>query len=348
MRREGHRRRGVFRASSGGWGHRAVYVGAAVATAALLAGFGVAILVYGPLGTPARQLAGSTLNVPPKGVSFGNASVAFASSLNLTNSTGVGWHWAYNATGAFNGPCNSSGILAPNGSYVYANNESSPVNLTGNTTLVCLNSVNNGLLNATWYYSANGTQLTFNNYTAVGSVANGSYYNSSFANVSSCSNWTLFHELQNSSSVYNGSYIPCDTYFEMNNNTNWLPSYSGNNSTLWSPNQTGYAPNDLVYAVPVDFTNNATGGVYAISVSIEGITPVAQTFYFNATGANDTVLFTFDMTSAWLMDLTLENATTPFNASAMPIYASIGVVSALVTECGQSGGVAVCPVATKT
>lgn len=362
MRREIHRRRGVYRRSSGGWGHRAVYIGALVASAAMVAGFGAALLVYGPLGSPSHQLIGSNLNTPPKGVTFGNASVVFASNLKLTNATGGNWTWNFtNATGSFNGPCNQSGIYGLNGTgiYLYGDNNSSIYNLTGNTTLVCLNSINNGQLNATWYWSQNGTtRYVFNNYTAEG-VPNGSYFNNTVVNVSSCSNFTLFHGLNNT--TFNGSYIPCQTYFEMNNDTVWLPTYSnatyangtappyGNSTILWSPNQTGYDPSDLIYQLPVYFSN-ATTGAYEISVALEGVTPVAQTFLFNYSAAaanNSTVLFTFDLTSAWLMDLasTYHNAT--YNITEMAIYGSINVVSAIVTECAQTAaGEPVCPIAT--
>jgi len=358
MRRESHRRRGVFRASSGGWGHRAVYVGAIVASAALIAGFGAALLVYGPLGTPLRQLSGTTLPVPPTGVVFGNASVAFASQL-AGNAT---WNWtANNTTGGFNGPCNVSGILDYNGTYVPGvNNNSSAQNLSGTgngTTTVCLNSVNNGVLNATWYNLTNGSQATFNSYNGTDWLPMGSYFNNSIANISACNNWSMYHLLN---TTYN-SYIPCQTFFEMNNNTTYLTSYTGtgnatggyNNSTLWSPNQTGYAPNDIIYTIPVIFTNASRNGTYAISIDIEGVTPIAQTFFFNdsignTTLANDTVLFAFDMTAAWLVDLSFSgnNGTAPYNTTTMAIYGSIGTVSSIVTECAiGSLGQAVCPIA---
>ncbi|HYA10055.1 MAG TPA: hypothetical protein VEH10_00030 [Thermoplasmata archaeon] len=356
MRRENHRRRGVYRASSGGWGHRAVYVGAIVASAALIAGFGAALLVYGPLGTPLRQIGGSTLTVPPAGVVFGNSSIEFASQL-AGNAT---WNWTVNnTTGGFNGPCNVSGILNYNGTILPGvNNNTSIANLSANgngTTTVCLNAVNNGMLNATWYNDSNGTQATFNIYNTTNWLPNGSYYNNTLANISACNNWTMYHLLN----LTYGSYIPCQTYFEMNNNTTYLTSYTGtgnatggyNNSTLWSPNQTGYAPGDVIYSVPVIFENSSHNGTYAISIDIEGAMPIAQTFLFNdsignTTLPNDTVLFTFDMTAAWLVDLSFGNSTTTYNTSSMAIYGSIGVVSSIVTECATGAlGQAVCPIA---
>jgi hypothetical protein len=360
MRRESHRRRGVFRASSGGWGHRAVYVGAIVASAALIAGFGAALLVYGPLGSPLRQLGGSTLNVPPTGIVFGNESIALASQL----AGNVSWNWTQNnTTGSFNGPCNTSGIFnVTNGTYLPGeNNNSSAVNLSAggnNTTVVCLNSVNNGMLNATWYNSTvNGSAFIFNSYNATNWLPNGSYYNNTLTNVSACdyNNSSLWHDFNYTFD----SYIPCDTYFEMNNNTTYLTSPSGsgndtggyNNSTLWSPNQTGYAPGDVIFTVPVIFENSSRNGTYAIAIDIEGVTPVAQVFYFNdsignTTVQNDTVLFTFDMTAAWLVDLSVSNNTTTYNSTEMAIYGSIGLVSSIITECDIGAlGQAVCPIA---
>jgi hypothetical protein len=349
MRRENHRRRGVYRASAGGFGHRAVYVGAAVATAALLAGFGAAILVYGPLGQPYRQIAGSTLPVAPNGVHFGTAGVIMANAL-AGNGTGYGLNltWNYSAAGGIQGPCNVSGVW-DNGTQFNATNASQPWNMTlDNTTLVCLNSIQNSILNATWYYQ-NGVQSTFNTYSS-GGVVNGSYYAAGGVNISSCSNWTLFHNIN--TGAFNGSYIPCQTYFEMNNNTTTLPAFNATNASaesLWSPNQSGYAPNDILYVVPV-FFQNASNATYEITIAIAGITPVAQTFYFNDTagvGGNTTVVFAFDMTAAWLMDLTVTNET-PFNSTSLAIYASVGVSSAIVTECGLANGMAVCPVISRT
>jgi hypothetical protein len=357
MRRESHRRRGVFRASSGGWGHRAVYVGAIVASAALIAGFGAALLVYGPLGTPLRQLGGSTLNVPPSGIVFGNESIALASQL----AGNASWNWTVNnTTGSFAGPCNTSGILNYNGTYVAGvNNNSSAQNLSGTgngTTTVCLNSVNNGVLNATWYNSSvNGSEFVFNSYNGTNWLPMGSYYNNTVANISACDNATLYKEIN---LTYN-SYIPCETYFQMNNNTTYLTSSTGvgnatggyNGSTLWSPNQTGYAPGDVIFNVPVIFTNASKNGTYAIAIDIEGAMPVAQVFYFNdsignTTLPNDTVLFTFDMTAAWLVDLSFSNNTSTYNTSTLAIYGSIGLVSSIITECATGAlGQAVCPVA---
>jgi hypothetical protein len=388
MRRESHRRRGLYRASSGGFGHRAVYVGAVVAAAAMIAGFGVALVVYGPLGLTAHQISGTTNPIAPPGVYFGNAQQVLASQLDLNNATGLapygvpGWNWTSNVTGNFTGPCNATGVL--NGTLnaslapeygTWGDNATYAANISagGNsTTLVCLNAVVpqpnatgvwQGVLNATWYYGNGTTLLENNTYNSTNFMPNGSYYNSSASgNLTSCSNWNttdptgLGLQAWNNSHVYNyttgSTLVPCQTYYEMNNNTSWVPSFAGHwnsttavleNSSIWSVNQSGYAPDDVVYELPVVFTNTSINGTYAITVAIQGVTPVAQTFYFNdtignvTTASNDTVLFTFDMTAAWAFDTSVELNSSfmpaPANASAPLIYGIIGVTSAIVTEC---------------
>jgi hypothetical protein len=348
----------------------------------MITGFGVAVLVYGPIGTPTHQLSGSTLGAPPKGVFFGNAQEALASGLNLFNATGLGFNWNWtNGTGQFAGPCNASGTLnTTTGLYIYQTNATQADNISGgggSTTLVCLNSVGvvtnatgtfNDTLNATWYYNNNSTtQFTFNSYNSTNWYANGSFYNSTFGNISSCSQWdnpanpaNAFNDsVWNATHINNGNFTPCQTYYEMNNNVTYLPSFGAtlnatgtglNNTTLWSPGQFGYAPSDVVYEVPVIFTNASINGTYEISIAIGGVTPVAQTFYFNdsiggTTVANDTVLFTFDMTAAWMYDAALNMTGNVTNASSPEIYGAIGVVSIVVTECALNNGMPYCPVA---
>ncbi len=203
--------------------------------------------------------------------------------------------------------------------------------------------------------------MTYNSYNATNGMPNGSYDNSSLGNftqgnVSSCNSfgnatsdatWNMTH-------VLNSTFRPCATYYEMNNNTTWLDSFAGtynstgsyNNSTLWSENQSGYGPDDVIYQVPVVFTNASVNGTYEIDIGIVGVTPVAQTFYFNdtignTTFANDTVLFVFDMTAAWLYDAAINMTGNVTNASTMQIYGAIGLASVVVTEC-QAG---FCPLA---
>jgi len=377
MRRESHRRRGVYRASSGAWGHRAVYVGAVVATAAVIAGFGAALVVYGPIGTPARQLSGTTIGIPPKGVLFGNAEQVLATGLNLTGTLGnPAWNWT-NSTGAFTGPCNASGVLTnasslSSGAWGYQpgfmNNQTNASNLSsvgGGVTLVCLNSVNTGVLNATWYY--NGlTNTTVNSYNATNWIPDGSYDNTTLGNISSCNQWnttvgTGMQAWNNTHQINNASFMPCATYYEMNANTTFLPSFGATaaganltNTTVWAPGQMGYGPDDVVYELPVVFTNASINGTYEIALAIQGVTPVAQTFYFNdviggTTAAPDTVLFTFDMTAAWLFDASIVLNSTfqpaPANFSTAVIYGAIGIVSSVITECQGFGLSAYCPLA---
>ena len=355
MLRESHRRRASpQRIRSARLGHRAVYLGAVVTTAAAVAGFGAALVVYGPLGTPARQLSGTSIGIPPKGVFLGNAQELLASDLNLTGAGGwPSWNWT-NASGNFTGPCNESGILnSTSGGYLYSDNATAAYNISsigGNVTLVCLNSVTDGVLNATWYW--NGTaNTTVNSYNSSDLIPDGSYDNTPLGNVSSCNQWntsspTGLDAWNTTHEVRNASFSPCLTYYEMNGNTTWVPSFGGQwngtaylNSTLWAPREMGYGPNDVVYELPVVFTNASYNGTYQISLAIQGATPVAQTFFLNdsigGTGvAPDTVLFTFDMTAAWLFDTTiLINSTghaAPTNVSL--IYGAIGAGSIVVTE----------------
>jgi hypothetical protein len=372
------------RPPTGAWGHRAIYLGAVVATAAVVVGFGAALVIYGPVGTPTRQLSGTTVPVPPRGVMLGNAQEILASALNLTGAAGYpNWNWT-NSSGAFTGPCNASGVLNPaNGSYAFFNTNGTGQNLStvgGNVTLVCLNSVGvtldnlfGGGISATWYSSPLGNQTSFNTYNNTNFVADGSFYTDGLVNVSSCNQWNTSTPTGlaawNATHIVNGSFRPCATYYEMNNNTTWIPSFGGqfngtffasgpyidlptfNNSTLWAPDELGYLPTDIVYELPVVFTNASLNGTYEISVAIQGVTPVAQTFYFNDTiggtsAAPDTVLFVFDMTAAWLYDTTvmLNQTGVPAPTNLSLIYGAIGTTSAVVTECQG----AYCPLAAPT
>jgi len=355
MRRESHRRRGAYRASTGGWGHRAVYIGAIVAAVAMVSGFGAALLPYGPLGlgVPSRQISGSSTGVPPTGVYFGNATELFASGLNL-NVSGTG-AWAWTTAGNFTGPCNGSGVFQ-SGVYNLTNYSNlANINSTAPVDLVCLNSVYGGNVTATWY---NSTFMS-NSYDPITWVPNGSTYNNGVENISSCNEWTPAGA-SSSGTIWNATHVenlttftPCNTYYEMNNNTTYVTSFVGSQAVYngstgegpwyeWAYNESGYLPGDVLYEVPVLFTPMSVNGTYEISIAIGGVTPVVQTFYFNDSlyggTTNVTVEFVFDMTAAWLMDLS-------FNMDGMPattpmIYGAIGTVSTIVTECAPTG----CPV----
>ncbi len=359
MRRESHRRRGMYRASSGAWGHRAVYIGAVVATAAVIAGFGAALVVYGPLGASYRQSSATTSPAAPTGVVYGDAEQALATSLVLTNATAgnASWNWTNG------GPCNASGLLAQNGTYGYydTNGTAGGYDVTpGNVTLICLNSVGatpssdgfGGVLNATWYYNASGAPLIANDWNATGGIASGADYDSATQNITACNDfdtsaiaglqWNQTHI----TNVTTGNPLTeCATFYQMDNNTNITPSFGGfGASSEWDPNQSGYAPADVIYEIPVIFENSSLNGTYEIDVSIGGVTPVAQTFFVNNTvhgsGLSGTVLFTFDMTAAWLYDTSLNYSGAPANSSLPEIYGAVGLVSAIVTECS---GTNVCP-----
>jgi hypothetical protein len=344
-----------------------------VATAAMIAGFSGALLVYGPSGTgvPSRQSSASSATVPPTGVTFGNAQAIIGTDLNLTGADGyVGWNWT-NTSGVFTGPCNASGILSPtNGTYAPYDTSTAAQNLSaggGNVTLVCLNSVGvtpnslyGGGIDATWYYDSLGNPLTFNSYNSSDMVGDGSSYNSSLVNEASCNQWgsnTSWSPVWNSTHVLNQNFTPCDTYYEQDSNTTWILSFAGeftgvftsglyegmpiyNGSSLWAPDEMGYGPADVLYEVPVVFSNASVNGTYEISIAIEGVTPVPQTFYFNDTigrtaAAPDTVDFVFDMTAAWLMDLSFNMLGAP--ATTPMIYGAVGTVSTVVTECSPAG-----------
>jgi len=382
MRRESHRRRGLNRASSGGFGHRAVYVGAVVAAAAMIAGFGAAVVIYGPLGAPTHQIFRSTTPVPPPGVSFGNASAVQAINLNLTgvDNASINWTWFSSSGSGINGPCNGSFEVGNNSSgYAEVNAANTSYNVSaGNVTLVCLNSVVPtlsgdgqwvGNLTSPWYATTGNTwnqtdfMATGSNFTStVGTVASCNGNNSSaYATGTSSFPPAIWNLTHTENLTTNAPEEVCSTYYEQNANTSWLPTFAGhwdeatgvlNNSTPWETNQSGYAPDDIVYQVPVIFTNASAPGVYAISVGIEGVTPVAETFYFNdtiggTTGAPGIVLFTFDLTAAWQYDAGVQlNSTgqaSPVNESAPLIYGAIGTESAIVTECVLQGTAFVCP-----
>jgi hypothetical protein len=347
-----------------------VHIAAIVATVALVSGFASALLVYGPLGTPHRQLSGSDLGAPPVGVTFGSGQEILATQLDLTNATmdNPEWNWT-DASGFFTGPCNASGVLNASSGGIYDpyDDASSSVNVTGgNVTLVCLNSVGvtpdfpyGGGVSATWYFNSLGSPWTINNYSATNFMANGSYFNNNLVNVSSCNSWTLGPNGQspwNLTHIDNANFTPCPTYYEMNNNTTYLPSFYGEylglfpsgpyegfpeyaNSTLWAPDEIGYGPSDLVYELPVTFSNStSTDGLYQVSIAIAGVTPTVQTFFLlNQVHGSDlgpgTVLFVFDLTAAWLYDPVYNMTGQVAPSTAPEIYGAVGTASALVTEC---------------
>jgi len=370
MRRESHRRRGVSRASSGGWGHRAVYIGAVIATASIIAGFGAAVLIYGPIGTPYRQLSGSGLGAPPVGVSLGSSEQVMASGLPAYNSTTPN---VFDLGGYSNASsvCNASGVWSPGTAtglaFTSGNNTTNAGTITaGNITYVCLNSVGAnttapfGIVNSTWNAGLVGASYLMDAQGAT-FIPIDENYSANGQTVASCNNFTApasalpWQSPWNVTHVYNSSFLPCDTFYQMNANTTVVPSFDGvlnatgaipGNSTIWVHNQTGYQSADLVYEVTVNFATTSTNGYYEISIAIGGVTPVTQVFYFNNTVGgvgNASVIFVFDMTAAWLFDGSYSyNGTGAVTSSfANPeIYGAIGLTSTLVSQCTSDG---ICP-----
>jgi len=387
MRRESHRRRGAYRASSGGWGHRAVYIGAVVATVAIVTGFGSAVLIYGPIGTGYRQLSGSTIPIPPVGVQFGNAQEIIASSLPAYNTTtpnvfGIGGY--SNASSL----CNASGVFSPDLASVFPSETYPGLNLnfnltwgnvtSGNETFVCLNSVGAnyyanptapewaGLVNSTWYAGLFGTTY-LTDLQGQTYVPNNQSWTNGAQTIQSCNNFTapasapVWASPWNMTHINNMSFTPCNTFYQMNNNTTVLPSFDGvnyfngvgwsgtpDNSTNWVLNESGYMGADDVYEIPVIFENTSTNGIYEICLSITGITPLEQCFNFNvtvtATGANASVVFLFDMTAAWLYDTSYSyNGVGAVTSTTThpEIYGAVGLSTLTVTQCSSDG---VCPV----
>jgi hypothetical protein len=316
-----------------------------VATAAVIAGFGAAVLVYGPIGQPYRQLSGSTLGSPPVGVSFGTGGELMATGIPLVNASGF-TNWTWNMGINNTGPCNTSGVLTAG---VY---NATYGNVTvGNDTLVCLNAVMpGGSLNSTWYAGLSTPSYLTDLQGATG-IPSGQNFSANGQTVSSCNSFT--DGSWNATHIDNASFTPCNTFYQMNNNTAIEPSFDGMaNSTAWVLNTTanGFESTDVVYMIPVVFSNLSTNGLYEISVAIAGVTPVPQTFLFNnmvqGGASSGTVVIVFDMTAAWLFDATYGfNGTgaAPANSTMPEIYGAIGLASVVITQCTIDG---VCPVQT--
>ncbi len=373
MRRDSHRRRGVRRARAGGWGHRAVYAGAIVATASLLAGFGVAGFYFGTFSHVFPQRIATNVPESPYGVVFLSSGAMFAGFLPNANFT--------NATGG--GPCQN---LTANGTNTLNNTSASnPINLSASnptnsinatTTYICLNAVLGGNITYQWNF-INGTYGGFANYTAWdntsapvsnNTTANNNtagWYNISLFNLTGNANLTASSlNISGCNPVWtNISGLLNCRWFAGNNNTTFLPHagfYAANGSWVsqasnaspdpvwWHPNQSGYLPDDSVYQATVAFANYTPAGMtYQIQVFFGGATPVPQVYYVNtgAGGQNETVTFVFDMSLAWTTALAGNLYGESLNNTT--IIANIGSVSVLVSQCYvDATGSMVCPEAT--
>lgn len=339
-----------------------------MATAAVIAGFGAAVLIYGPIGSPYRQLTGTSSYTPPVGVTFGTGQAVLGSQLPAPSASQPN---VFNLGGYSNASsvCNASGVFSYGAVGIPLFSLGTGNITSGNTTYVCLNSVGAnatapfGIVNSTWNAGLVGGK-TLTDLQGQTYIPEDQNYSANGQNVASCNNFTapagsaIWQSSWNLTHINNGSFTPCNTFYQMNSNTTVIPSFDGvlnstgkapGNSSTWVINETGYLASDVVYEVPVNFNGSATDGLYQFSVDIGGVTPVAQVFNLNYTGhglSNATVVFVFDMTAAWLFDASYSyNGTggVPSNSTLPEIYGAIGLVSMIVTECASNG---VCPVQT--
>ena len=379
MRRESHRRRGIRRARAGGWGHRAVYAGAIVATASLLAGFGVAGFYFGTFSHVFPQSGATGSAPPPYGVYYLGEGAIYASELpnaNWTNASGAGP--CQNLTA--NGTNTLNNTSATNPINLSASNSTNSVNLT--TTYVCLNSVFNGQIVYQWDY-INGTAGNFTNQTYWQNISapvnntsannmSAGWYNVSLFNFTGNTNLTgsSINESGCAPVFTNVSALTNCRWFEGNNQTTFMPHggfYASNGTWVslanasspdpwyWHPNQTGYLPGDQVYFATVAFANYTPANMtYQVAVFFEGVTPVPQIYYVNtgAGGQNETVTFVFDMSLAWTTGLAgnlygSTNNTTTNGGMFSSIIADVMSVSLIVSQCYVDASAAtVCPLAT--
>ncbi len=373
MRRESHRRRGLSRASSGGWGHRAVYVGAAIATAALVTGFALAGYYFGTFSHVFDQSSASGNSNAPYGVVYLGEYATYASlisNFNFTNSSGGP---CVNVTANGTNQLNNSSLGPDVPLNLSASNTTDSVNAT--TTFVCLNAINNGNISYLWQF-VNGTYVNDTNYTGWDTInvsannttamGNGSFNESLFnltGNANLTNNWineTGCLPVFNNTSFANASRCH---FFDANNNTTFMPhggffapngtwinetSTAGPDPWYWAPNETGYAPSDLVYQASIGFYGNITDMTYEVVVSFQYATPIAQVVYVNTGGGqNETLTFVFDMSAAWTTALTNGSYGFPGNATDgfySSVVAEIGTVSITVYQCYvDASGQTVCP-----
>lgn len=321
-----------------------MYIGAAVATASLLTGFGLAGYWFGTFSHIFNQTTASGLESTPYGVHILQAGAAAASEISYLNFTNWSWVMATGPCENFSNNTNVSSAL----NLTNANASGGLNNNSANAThgFICLNSVNNAFVNDTWW---NGT---FTNYTQAGPI-NASeqnettFYNQSLGNITGFNASTpgnvsikgclpvVFVNATN-----NGSRELADcAYFASNNNTTFEPHTCYNASALscynstWRPNQTGYYPSDEVFFATVEFNSSIPANTtFEIAVSFDGATPVPQVFYVNTGngGNNSTVTVVFDMTAAWLSAVP---GSCQGNNTTTCVFASINVFSVTVDQC---------------
>ncbi len=382
MRRESHRRRGVYRASAGGWGHRAVYVGAALATASLLAGFGLAGYYFGTFSHVYPHSTATGANNAPYGVYYLSEYATYAGfipNLNFSNASGAGpcQNGTANGTNVLNNTSTAAGVPM-NLSLANATNS-----LNASNTFVCLNWVAGGNISYNWNFVNDTFQGYFANYSAWDNVSvaannstaigwNNTTFNESLFNLTGNANLTNdWLNMTGCNPVFNNTtFLNMSNcrYFAGNNNTTYMPHggfYNGtgawvssaNNTSpdpwYWHPNQTGYLPGDVVYQATVAFANfTGPNMTYEMVVYFEGATPIPQVFFVNtgAGGTNETVTFLFDMSLAWTSALPM--VLYGYNNTSMggffsAVIAEMMSVSITVYQCGvDATGSTACPMTT--
>jgi len=347
MHRTSRRRRGIARSSSVGWGHRAVYAGAALATAALVAGFALAGFYFGAFSHSYNQTSASGLESSPFGVEFLNDGAMGAMEISYLNFT----NWNDTTT---SGPCtNFTNATTVSNPLVFGN--SSDPNQTQDSSnlsavFVCLNGVSNSVVNETWWqglqtnYTQNGTL----NQSVMNETA---YYNDTLANITGNASTPGNVSIKGCLPFSNNSTALADCPFFVGNNNTTYESHTCYNDTLslcynasWHPNEYGYFPYDSVFFASVLFNSSIPGNTtFELVVSFAGATPVPQIFYLNTGGGgnNTSVTAVFDMTAAWLSEVP---ASMEGNLSAPFSFASVKGASLTVSECyPDANGNVACP-----
>jgi hypothetical protein len=337
MGRESHRYRGVRRRSAAGWGHRAIYVAAAVATASLVSGFALAGYWFGTFSHVFPQATAQGLEIPPYNVAFVGMGAGNAIDLGF-----------FNFTNSSAGPCvlpgyngTNNGTLVNDTQYA-GNNTANPLVLSNiyapNTIAVgpanftdffCLNAVNNSQITdlwGNWTYNGSSGPGGWQNITAPSNASFANVtYNNTLANITGLNDSALFNNTWENFTGCNpvmnasqeiGNFTNCD-FFASNNNTTYLPhagfwdsatgwvsedNVSFDHAALWHPNQTGYLASDEVFYASVEFYNVEPNVTYEVDADLQGATPVPEIVYVNTgptAGANYTLDFVFDETIAW-------------------------------------------------
>ncbi len=386
MRRESHRRRGVYRASSGGWGHRAVYVGAAVATASRLMGFALAGFYFGTFSHVFNHSGAIGNQNAPYGVYYLGEYATYAGllpNLNFTNTTAGP---CQNVTANGTNQLNNSSVRAGVPLNLTAANATNSIN--GSTTYVCLNAVFNGNISYIWdfvngsflgylanYSAWNNIAVSVNNTSVMGANNDNTTFNESLFNLTGDLNlsndWLNMTGcnpgFNNTSFLVNHTPQNC-RYFAGNLNTTFLPhsgfwtssgkwinetTATGPDPAWWHPNQTGYLPSDMVYQASVMFANfTPANTTYEIAMYMGGATPIPQVFFVNtgAGGQNETVTFLFDMSLAWTTAFPgnyYGYTNTTMDGFFAGIIAEISQVSMIVYQCYvDASGNTACPMTT--